>query len=142
MSETRVRQHPTLGILVCSDGHVMVPAVHNRKAHWTCGHKDNKGYLIAKVNNRAYKVHRLVAETFIPNPENLPTVDHIDRSKDNNSVKNLRWASYKTQNDNVDKVDAARNSYGVRECDDPHAYWRKYSKERRDRLRSQRSNSV
>ena len=38
-------------------------------------------------------VHRLVAEAFIPNPENLSDVDHIDCNKSNNHVSNLRWVS-------------------------------------------------
>lgn len=63
-----------------------------------------RGYKrVSLCNNgiiKYYSIHRLVAEAFIPNEENKPTVDHIDRNISNNCVSNLRWATYKEQNAN------------------------------------------
>lgn len=57
-------------------------------------HDDRRGYLSVQLFKNGvgtrFKVHRLVAETFIPNPENKPTVDHIDRDRTNNNISNLR----------------------------------------------------
>ena len=56
---------------------------------------DKKGYL--KVNLykngacKTYKIHRLVAEAYIPNLNNLPQVDHIDNDKTHNYINNLQW---------------------------------------------------
>ena len=56
-----------------------------------------RGYyqIYLRKNNISYtfKPHRLVAEAFIPNPENKPYVDHIDTDKSNNKVDNLRWVT-------------------------------------------------
>src|SRR4029078_6674492 len=49
-------------------------------------------------------VHRLVAQAFIPNTNNKPTVDHIDKTRTNNHVDNLRWFTYKEQSNNRKKI--------------------------------------
>lgn len=49
-------------------------------------------------------VHRLYATAFIPNPDNLPTVDHKDGNRTNNSLDNLRWASYSQNNSRFDTI--------------------------------------
>ena len=65
-----------------------------------------KGYLrvqLCKEGKRpAYLVHRLVAETYLPNPNNLPCVNHKDEDKTNNDVSNLEWCTV-----------AYNNSYGT-----------------------------
>lgn len=52
---------------------------------------------------KSCKIHRLVAEVFIPNPDNKPYVDHIDTDRANNDVTNLRWVTPK-ENMNNDKT--------------------------------------
>lgn len=58
---------------------------------------NSKGYLRTTLskNNKGkhYSVHRLVAEAFIPNPNNLPCIDHINTIRDDNRVENLRWCT-------------------------------------------------
>jgi len=49
-------------------------------------------------------IHRLLAIQYLPNPNNLPMVDHIDRNKLNNCLDNLRWASSRTNNLNMGKT--------------------------------------
>lgn len=58
---------------------------------------NNKGYQVVNLykNNKGItkKVHRLVAEAFIPNPNNYPIVNHIDENKQNNNIFNLEWCT-------------------------------------------------
>jgi hypothetical protein len=52
------------------------------------------GYPTTKINKKTTLIHRLLALTFIPNPDNKPLIDHIDRNRSNNKISNLRWASW------------------------------------------------
>lgn len=52
------------------------------------------GYYRVRVAGKMCAVHRLVAEAFIPNPDSLPEIDHINRAKGDNRVKNLRWVTH------------------------------------------------
>lgn len=58
---------------------------------------DRIGYSFIHLKNsegrKPLRIHRLVAEAFIPNPGNLPEVNHIDENKQNNCVSNLEWST-------------------------------------------------
>ena len=79
----------------------------------------NYYYFHFELNGKNYALHRLVAQAFIPNPQKLPWVDHIDRDTDNNRINNLRWCS-PTQSllnrdlpeNNAGKRGVARNGKG------------------------------
>jgi hypothetical protein len=54
-----------------------------------------------KNKNKIQTIHRLVAQAFIPNPDNKPEVNHIDYNKTNNHVSNLEWATKKENEDHA-----------------------------------------
>lgn len=74
----------------------------NRYLKWE---ESLKGYirvtLVKDGKRKHFKVSRLVAETYIPNPDCKPEVDHIDRDLNNNNMSNLRWVSSSENKQNM-----------------------------------------
>lgn len=98
-----MKEHPThKGYFVTEDGKVFS---YRRLNHhtWVIDYNripkemsqcdGTKGYQLVRIQGKTMKVHRLVAETYLPNPNNLPQVNHIDENKKNNCVSNLEWVT-------------------------------------------------
>lgn len=81
------KKHPYLDIQCSDKGRIIQ---YGRKLYGTT---TSQGYKQTMINYKTYRINRLIAQTFIPNPENLPFVDHIDENKANNNLANLRWCT-------------------------------------------------
>lgn len=128
--------HKETGILCREDGAVFIPdnrSVPRFKMHWTYGNTMVQGYKRITYKRKSYRVHRLIAEAFLQNPENKPTVDHINRNRADNWIYNLRFADSKEQRENSSSV-INRADYGVREKDDKKAYQRAYEATHREQV--------
>lgn len=74
--------------------------IRNVKRNSLLAYTTSRGYLKARLWDskrgiaRMHRVHRLVAEAFVPNPFNLPEVNHLDENKENNKAENLAWCSH------------------------------------------------
>ena len=80
------------------------------------------GYKVVglRKNNKSiqHKVHRIVAQVFIPNPDNLPQINHKDENKANNNVDNLEWCTALYNNTYGSRPDKIRLSNSRRGCPD------------------------
>lgn len=93
--------------------------------------KTNNGYVAIRLKlyttfKKWFLLHRIVASTFIDNPDNLPQVDHVDGNKENNSVENLDWVS-----DKENKIRAVKTGLFHSEFDH---YISKFTEEKMDKL--------
>lgn len=118
----------TLG-RICSLSHITKGGnnTYFTKQHILSQHRNKGGYLRVRLYlnngvNMTKLVHRLVAETFIPNPNNYPFIDHIDGNPSNNHISNLRWCTKsmnmlnpitRERNSNARKGKAAHNRRSV-----------------------------
>lgn len=103
MAWVKIKQNPNYSINEFGEvrndltGKIKTPFINKKNGYLTVDlWSDNKA--------KKYTIHRLLAETFIPNPENKPTVDHKDGNRSNNSLENLRWATYDEQNSRFETI--------------------------------------
>ena len=84
---------------------------------------DTYGYLIVQLKKegigKTRTIHRLVAETFIENPNNYTQVNHIDEDKTNNCVSNLEWCTMQQNNSYGTRAERIRKSQqlAIIQCD-------------------------
>ena len=94
--------------VVRTDGSIQVVAGKDMKLI-----RSRSGYYVVTLclsgKQKMKSVHRIVAETFIPNPENKPQVNHIDGDKSNNCIDNLEWATAAENNEHAWKHNLNRN---------------------------------
>ena len=93
----------------------------------------NTGYrmvrLTTKDGKKGYAVHRLVAQSFLPNPDNLPIVNHIDGNKLNNDVTNLEWVTQSYNRIHASKNHLTKEAYGKRQKEniqEDNVTWKRY----------------
>ena len=70
----------------------------------TFPNKERGNYICVNLSRKKFRVHRLVAEAFVPNPDNLPHINHKDGDKSNNRKENLEWTTILENNQHSHEV--------------------------------------
>ena len=89
----RWSQIPNTHYSISSEGRVRNDETNKMKSMDATSDGYHKVDLYSNGKRTSVRVHRLVAEAFIPNPNKLPQINHIDGNKENNNVKNLEWVN-------------------------------------------------
>ena len=102
---------------ITSDGRVF----NNFKKQFVKPPKGKNGYLHVTLcygNKKDVLIHRLVAQAFVNNPDNLPVVNHKDENKLNNSAENLEWCTMKYNNNYgvSNKIDGVEFYFEIEEA--------------------------
>jgi len=102
--------------LIHEDGLIWSKARNNREGRWLKCSVHGDGYFQIVLRNeskrKGFKIHRLIAEHYLPNPNNLPCIDHKDGIRTHNSLSNLKWVTRLENSQNL------HNRKGVRQDKD------------------------
>jgi len=89
----------------CRNGRFLKPAL--ARGYKMIGlHKDGK--------QKSYLIHRLIMLHFVPNPDNLRCIDHINRNRQDNRIENLRWSSHRDNSINREDVEKRKGHIQTR----------------------------
>ena len=80
------------GLYATRDGRIYSKRIHK---YLNLSLNERSGYLQVHLDKKTYRVNRVIAITFLENPNNLPCVGHRDNDRTNNRVDNLYWCTHK-----------------------------------------------
>lgn len=91
--------------------------------------KNRVGYIKVSLNNKGFYIHRLLAQAFIPNPDNKPCVNHKDGNKLNNSLDNLEWVTELENQKHAFDTDLKQGVFGKLNfiCKECHKEYKTYN---------------